>query len=65
MLNPGVLLTLAFKNMLCDDPRKMGDPVSPAPALYTKTKKLHKGLFSEFRWIYLDLFCKFRLKNRI
>ena len=48
ILNPGVLLTLAFKKMLYDNSRKMGNPVSPAPALCTmakKVKKLNKGLF--------------------
>ena len=52
MLNPKVLLTLAFKKMLYDNSPKMGNPVSLAPALCTKSKKvkqLHKGLFSEFR----------------
>ena len=49
MLNPGALLTLAFKKMLYDNSRKMGNPVSPAPALCTmakKVKKPRKGLFS-------------------
>ena len=49
MLNPSVLLTLVFKKMLCDDPRKMGDPVPSAPTLCTQAKlvkkKLHKVLF--------------------
>ena len=48
MLNPGALLTLAFKKMLYGNSRKMGNPVSPAPALCAmvkKVKKLHKGLF--------------------
>ena len=30
MLNPRVLLTLAFKKMLYDNSRKMGNPVFPA-----------------------------------
>ena len=32
MLNPTVLLTLAFKKMLYDNSRKMGNPVPPAPS---------------------------------
>ena len=39
MLNPGALLTLGFKKMLDDNTRKMGNPVSPAPALCTMAKK--------------------------
>ena len=57
MLNPGALLTLAFKKMmLYDNSRKMGDPVSPAQALCTMAKKvktLHKGLFSQFNFVFL------------
>ena len=43
MLNPTVLLTLAFKKMLYDNSRKLGNPVSPAPALCTKAKKGKKA----------------------
>ena len=32
MLNPRVLLTLAFKKMLYDNSRKMGNPVPLAPS---------------------------------
>ena len=39
MLNPGALLTLASKEMLYDNSRKMGIPVSPAPALCTMAIK--------------------------
>ena len=39
MLNLQVLLTLAFKKMLCDILRKMGNPVSPASALRTNVKR--------------------------
>ena len=49
MLNPKVLLTLAFKKMMYDNLRKMGNLVSLAPSLCTKAKKikqLHKGLLS-------------------
>ena len=49
MLNPRVLLTLVFKEMLYDNSRKVGNPVPSAPALCTKAKmvkKLHKVLFS-------------------
>ena len=48
LLNPKVLLTLIFKKLLYDNSRKMGKPVSLAPALCTKAKKvklLHKELF--------------------
>ena len=44
-----VLLTLAFKKMMYDKSRKMGNPVSLAPALCTKAKtvkQIQKGLFS-------------------
>ena len=30
MLNPRILLTLAFKKMLYDNSRKIGNPVPPA-----------------------------------
>ena len=49
MLDPGALLTLAFKKMLYDNSHKIGNPVSPALALCTmakKEKKHHEGLFS-------------------
>ena len=38
MLNAKVLLTLAFKKMMNDNSRKMGNPVSLAPSLCTKAK---------------------------
>ena len=45
MLNPRVLLTLAFKKMLYDNSRKIGNPVSLAPALRTKGvgRKIFRG----------------------
>ena len=52
MLNPRMLLTLAFKKMLYDNSRKTGNPVPPAPLSaprQKKVKKLHKGLFSLLR----------------
>ena len=30
MLNPRILLTLTFKKMLCDNSRKISNPVPPA-----------------------------------
>ena len=57
MLNLGVLHLLAFKKMLYS--RKMGNPVPPALALYTKAnkiKKAHKGFFFVFK---IDIFRPF------
>ena len=48
MLNFRVLLTLAFKKMINDNLRKMGNSVPSAPALCTKAnkiKQLKKGCF--------------------
>ena len=39
MLNPGAVVTLAFKKMLYNNLRKMGSRISPVPALCKKGKK--------------------------
>ena len=39
MLNPRVLLTLAFAKMLYDNSRKMGNPVPLAPCPLHQSKK--------------------------
>ena len=65
MFDPGALLTLAFKKMLHDNSHKIGNSVSPAPALCTMAKRKKAPQRVVFVvWIdILDLFCKFKHKK--